>query len=84
MEIDKWVGPHKVRVFPWVDGERIYCNVQYYKPGQSIENSPVWDKTVYLTNNDAGRNIVSNFLHSLVEHIANMQISKGTEVTITA
>lgn len=83
MEIDGWVGPYKVRAFQWIDGKRIYFNVQYYKPGQSIEKPPAWDKTVYITKNDAGQRLVFNFTHSLVEHVANMQIADNTEVTLT-
>ena len=84
MNIDKWIGPHKVRAFPWIDGKRIYFNVQYYAPGQSIEKPPAWDKTVYITDNEAGRRLVNDFTYSLVEHIANMQIADGVEITITA
>lgn len=40
MELDKWIGSCKVRIFPWIDGKRIYCNVRYYRPGQSIEQDP--------------------------------------------
>lgn len=29
-EIDKWIGSYKVRVFPWIDGKRIYFNVQFW------------------------------------------------------
>ena len=82
MERDTWIGPYKVRIFPWIDGKRIYCNVRYYKPGKSI-NNPTWDKTVFVTDNEAGRNIVFNFTHSFVEHIALMKIVKGNEVNIT-
>ena len=84
MEIDRWVDPYKVRSFPWIDGKRIYFNVLYYAQGQSIERPPVWDKTVYITDNAAGQRIIFSFLHSLVEHIANMQIAKNTEVTLAA
>jgi hypothetical protein len=42
MELDRWIGSYKVRAFPW-NGKRIYFNVQYYAPGQSIEKPPVWD-----------------------------------------
>jgi hypothetical protein len=84
MNIDKWIGSYKVRIFPWIDGNRIYCNVMYYKSGQSIEQPPAWDKTVYITDNENGRNIVQNFTHSLVEHIAQMEILKGQEIVITA
>lgn len=82
--IDGWVGPYKVRSFPWIDGKRIYFNVQYYTPGQSINRLPVWDKTVYITDNAAGKRLVNEFTYSLVEHIAEMQIINNTEVTLTA
>lgn len=84
MNIDKWIGAHKIRSFQWIDGKRIYFNVQHYAPGQSIEQPPVWDKTVYITDNSAGRRIVCDFTHSLVEHVARMQIPSGAEITITA
>ena len=84
MEINKWIGSYKVRAFQWIDGKRIYFNVQYFKPGQSIEKPPVWDKTVYITDNPAGQRLVNNFTHSLVEHVAKMQIKDNTEVTLTA
>lgn len=84
MEIDNWISGYKVRAFPWVDGKHIYFNVQYYAPGQSIEKPPVWDKIVYITDNEAGQKLVRDFTHSLVEHVAKMQIAKNTEVTITA
>jgi N-acyl-D-aspartate/D-glutamate deacylase len=84
MDIDKWVRSYKVRVFPWIDGKRIYFNVQYYAPSQSIQKPPVWDKTIYIIDNKNGRNLVNNFLDSLVEHVAKMVIQENTEVVITA
>jgi len=83
-EIDKWVSGCKVRSFPWIDGKRIYFNVQYYASGQSIERPPVWDKTVYITDNEAGQRLVFEFTASLVEHVIRMVITKNTEVVITA
>lgn len=83
MEIDTWINSYKVRAFPWVDGKRIYFNIQYFAPGQSIENPPVVDKTVYITDNNAGRDLVSTFTHSLVEHVARMQIRNNCEITLT-
>lgn len=74
MNIDKWINGYKVRAFPWIDNKRIYFNVQYYAPGQSISRPPVWDKTVYITNNEAGQRLVNDFTHSLVEHVAKMEI----------
>lgn len=84
MELGKWIGPYKVRSFPWIDGKRIYFNVQYFAPGQSVEKPPVWDKTVYITDNTKGRRLVYDLTHSLVEHIASMEISEHVEVTLTA
>ena len=84
MELDLWIGSCKVRAFPWIDGKRVYFNVQYYAPGQSTAKPPVWDKTIYITNNTAGRRLVFDFTHSLVEHISGMQIAEHTEVTLTA
>lgn len=80
---DMWIDGCKVDISPWLDGKRIYVNVQYYVPGQSIHQSPAWDKTVYVTDNAAGRMVVSDYAHSLVRHIANMQISEDTEVALT-
>jgi hypothetical protein len=84
VEIDKWIGSYKVRAFPWIDGKRIYFNVQYYTPGQSVEKPPVWDKTVYITDNTAGRRLVYELTDSLVSHVAGMQLSEYKEVTLTA
>jgi hypothetical protein len=84
MELDKWIGSYKVRSFPWVDGKRIYFNVQYYAPGQSLHKPPIWNKTVYITDNIAGRQLVYNFTDSLVNHIAGMQLAEHSEITLTA
>jgi hypothetical protein len=84
MELDKWIGSYKVRAFSWIDGKRIYFNVQYYTPGQSVEKPPVWDKTVYITDNAAGRRLVYDFTHSLIEHIASIRTEDNVEVTLTA
>lgn len=84
MEIDKWIGGYKVRAFEWIDGKRIYGNVQYYAPGQSISQPPAWDRTVYATRNAAGMKLVYECTDSLVHHIAGMTIPAGFEVTITA
>ncbi|AUN01422.1 hypothetical protein EXM90_11510 [Clostridium botulinum] len=84
MELDKWIGSYKIRSIPWIDGKRIYFNVQYYVPGQSIEKSPAWDKTVYITDNEAGRRLVYEFTDSLVNHIASMHMQENVEITLTA
>lgn len=84
MELDKWIGLYKIRSFPWIDGKRIYFNVQYYAPGQSIEKPPVWDKTVYVTDNEAGRMLVYELTDSLVRHVAGLNLKVNTETTLTA
>jgi len=84
INIDTWVSGYKVRAFNWIDGKRIYFNVQYYLPGQSIEKPPVWDKTVFITENDNGYKLINDFIYTLVENVANMQIKEGFEITITA
>jgi hypothetical protein len=84
MEIDRWIAGYKVRAFPWIDGKRIYFNVQYYMPGQSTAKPPAWDKTVYITDNAAGRRLVQDFTNTLTEHVARMSIAAGTDVNITA
>lgn len=84
MELDTWINSYKIRSFPWIDGKRIYFNVRYYAPGQSIERPPIWDKTVYITDNAAGRRLVNDFTHSLTNAVASMQIKPNAEVTLTA
>lgn len=82
-EIDKWYGSYKVRSFPWIDKKRIYFNVQYFAPGQRVSSPPVWDRTVYITDNAAGQKLVHDFTDSLIEHIEQMDIPKDHEVTFT-
>jgi len=84
MNIDKWLGSYKIRSFPWIDGKRIYFNVQYYAPGQSIAKPPAWDKTVYITDNETGQRIVRDFTDSLVHYIERLKITDNTQFTITA
>ena len=83
MEIDRWIGPYKTRVFPWIGGKRIYVNVQYYLPGQSISKPPVWERTVYVTDNKKGRDVVTNFTDSLVNYISRMPFNSHKEVVLT-
>ena len=84
IELDNWIGSYKIRSFPWIDGKRIYFNVQYYAPGQSVEKPPVWDKTVFIADNIAGRRLAYDFTDSLVNYIAGMQSSENVEITLTA
>ncbi|MFR1804772.1 MAG: hypothetical protein ACLSWS_22485 [Faecalispora jeddahensis] len=84
MEIDAWVSGYKVRSSPWIDGKTIYFNVQCYQPGQSLSQPPAWDKTVYITDNATGRDMVENFTSSLTEHVANLEIPLGRKMMLTA
>lgn len=82
MEFDGWIEPCKVRAFPWIGSNQIYCNVQYYAPGQSIEQPPVLDKSVLITDNEAGRQIVNNYMHSLVEYITKMKTADSHKIPL--
>lgn len=84
MEIDKWVNGYKVRLFPWIDGKRIYFNVQYHKPGSSLERPPAFDKSVFITDNEAGRNLIENWTATLTEFVARMKVMDNHEVTLRA
>ena len=84
MYIDKWVSGYKVEACPWIDHETIYFNVAYYQPGQSLWKHPAWEKTVYITDNANGERLLTDFLHSFVEHVAQMKIADNTRVVITA
>lgn len=84
MNFDGWIEGYKVRTMPWVDGKTIYVNVQYFKSGQSLSQPPAWDKTVYITNDEKGRNMVQNFLSSLVVYIAEkVWTDRENKVVIT-
>ena len=83
MEIDEWIDGYKVRSFPWIDNKRIFFNVIYYRAGQSVHAKPVWDKTVYVVDNERGRKLAYENTATLTEYVASMQIAEGSEVTIT-
>lgn len=83
MKIDRWVGAYKVYACSWIDSKEIYFNVQYYASGQSLAQPPIWEKTVYITNDDAGQQLVSGFTDSLTEYVANMQVPAKAKAVIT-
>lgn len=83
MDIDKWVSGYKVRSFPWVDGKTIYFNVSYYAPGQSLSRPPVWEKTAYVTDNEAGQRVVNSFTDSLTNYVARLAIPQGGHAVLT-
>ena len=83
MEINTWINGCKVRGFDWIDGKRYYLNVQYFFPGSSIEKPPVWDKTIYITKDEKGMEVVRNYLSSLVNFICGLDMEPGREVTLT-
>jgi hypothetical protein len=84
VEIDAWVDGYKVRSFPWIDGKTIYFNVRCYRPGQSFSQPPVWDKTVYITDDAAGRDMVENLTSSLTAYVAGLRIADGRKIVLTA
>ena len=75
MEIDRWVGPYKVRAFPWIEKNLIYFNVRCY--------APVLDQTVYITNDAVGHRLVFEFTHTLAAYVAElshrMNIERGKD-----
>ena len=77
-----FVDGYLVHIEKWYDGT-IYCNVRYFKPGQSIHKQPVFDKTVYINDNEKGRHIIKNFKSSLVNYIATLKIKKDNKILIT-
>ncbi len=82
MDFEKWVSGCLVRVFPWVDGKNIYVNVRYFRAGQSLSQPPVWDKRVYIFDDEAGRKVVSNFMSSLVDAICLGEIKDGSYIKV--
>lgn len=81
-EIDQWIGSYKVRAFPWVDGKNIYVNVQYYKPGQSIQKPPAWEKTAYIVDDAACRKFVYEYTETLVNAFNNGNITNGSKIKV--
>lgn len=87
MYINKWVSGYKVDASPWIDHETIHFCVTYYMPGQSIQQPPVWEKTVYITDNENGRRMLTERLYSLVEFVVRTEFStdpRAAKVVITA
>ncbi len=82
--VEKWVNGYKVTYFPWIDGKRIYLNIQYYKPGSSLYQPPAWEITVFLVDNDESRDLLENCETTIVEFIVRRvlcQNKKESEVT---
>lgn len=82
MYFEGFVDGYLVHIEKWYDGT-IYFNVQYFRPGQSINQSPIFDKSIYITDNDKGRYMVQNFKNSLAEYVARMDIKPENKVVIT-
>ena len=83
MNLEKWVDGYKVHVMDWIDGENIYMNIQYFKPGSSLSKAPAMEKTAYITNNDKGKNMVQNFLSTLVNFIVRSNVPAENRMVIT-
>ena len=83
MNFEKWVDGYKVHVMDWIDGKSIYINVQYFKPGSSLSQPPAMEKTAYITDNKKGRNMVQNFLSTLVNFIASSHVAAENRMVIT-
>ena len=83
MNFDGWIDGYKVTVFPWIDREHIYVNVQYFNSGASLSQPPEIEKTALITDNENGRSMVENYLNSLVHYIARSKIEPGKMAQIT-
>ena len=83
MNFDGWIDGYKVTVFPWIDREHIYVNVQYFKPGASLAQPPAMEKTAFITDNENGRAMIKHYLNSLVHCIAKSKIETGKMAKIT-
>lgn len=83
MNLEKWVDGYKVHVTDWIDGKNIYINIQYFKPGSSLYQPPAMEKTAYITNNDKGKNMVQNFLSTLVNFIVRSNVPADNKMVIT-
>ena len=83
MNFDGWIDGYKVTVFPWIDREHIYVNVQYFNSGASLSQKQKMEKTAFITDNENGRNMVENYLSTLVHYIARSKIETGKRLYIT-
>ena len=81
-ELDTWVGPYKVRAFPWPESNDIYVNVQYFAPGHSTARAPAFDKSVFIKRSPNGERLVFDFTHTLFDFVSRLQIKEGSEVHI--
>ena len=53
MYFEGFIDGYFVHTEKWYDGT-IYFNVRYFCPGQSINQPPIFDKSIYITDNDKG------------------------------
>ena len=83
MNFAGWIDGYKVAVFPWIDREHIYVNVQYFNSGASLSQPPEIEKTALITDNENGRSMVEKYLNSLVHYIARSKIEPGKMAQIT-
>ena len=82
MRLEKWEGSCKVVAFPWIDGQNIYVNVQCFRSGQAIGHAPVWDRTAYIKDDEAGRRFVFEFTNTMVDAFCMGKIPHGSHVKV--
>lgn len=68
-EIDKWIHGYKVRGFKWIDNKNYYLNIAYYRPGQSLSQSPASEKSVLIPLDEWENK--KQFLDSIVYGVMN-------------
>lgn len=67
-DYEKWHGCTKVTAFDWIDGENVYINIQYYRPGSNICKPPAWEKSFLIPGEMA--QTVRNYMDSVVYGLA--------------
>lgn len=55
-----------------------------FKAGSSLKKPPEMDKTAFITDNEKGRNMIQNYLSTLVNYIARAELDKDHRLYITA
>ena len=63
---DEWIDGYRVTAFPFKD--KIFTNIEYFKPGSSLSRPPVWEFTLYLSQDAEPtlRNYPTSVIRNLV------------------
>ena len=78
-----WFSGCRVDCFKWFEGDKWYFNIQYFMPGSSLCKPPAFDRSVFITDNEIGRNVIFNCTESLVDYVKRLDIDQSKEVLLT-